>query len=106
MPGCLSGGSSIKQLVVINLLFLPQYSDVGSRTVYLRGSVYLLLKDLAQQVAHGLSNANAPSTITQGMTGKIQGGALQVYGRPSCPRALIIRGRGPYIPIGYTEFCT
>ena len=32
----------------------------------------LLLKHLAQQVEHGLCNANTPSTITQGITGKNQ----------------------------------
>ena len=70
MSGCLFRGSGIKQLVVVNWLFLPHYSDVGSRTVYPRCTVYVLLKHFTQQVAHGLSNANAPSTITQGMTGK------------------------------------
>ena len=76
----MSTGSSIKLFVAIYRL-LPQYSDVGDRTVYSRCTVYVLLKHLTQQVAHGLSNDNAPSTITQGETGKIQGGALQVYGR-------------------------
>ena len=83
MSGCLFRGSSIKLLVLIYRLFLPQYSDVGDRTVYSRCTVYVLLKDFTQQVAHGLYNDNAPSTITQGMTGKIQGGALQVY-MPGC----------------------
>ena len=79
MSGCLFRGSSIKLLVLIYRLILPQYSDVGDRTVYSSCTVYVLLKDFSQQVAHGLSNDNAPSTITQGMTGKAQGGALQVY---------------------------
>ena len=70
MSGCLCGGISTKSLVAICRLFLPQLSDVGGKTVYSRCTVYLLLKHLAQQVAHGLSNANAPPTITQGMTGK------------------------------------
>ena len=78
MSGCFFRGISIKLLVVIYRLFLPQLCDVHSRTVYSRCAVYELLKDLSQQVAHGLCNANAPSTITQGMTGKSQGGALQV----------------------------
>ena len=43
-------------------LLLPQHSDVGDRTVDLCCAVYLLLKHSAQQVVHGLSNANAPST--------------------------------------------
>ena len=76
MPGCLSGGSSIKLLVIVYRLFLPLHSDEGERTVYSRCTVYVLLKHLTQQGAHGLSNDNAPSTITQGMTGKAQGGAL------------------------------
>ena len=59
-------------------MFLPQHSDVVDRTVDSGCTVYVLLKDLTQQVAHGLSNDNAPSTITQGMTGKAQGGAFQV----------------------------
>ena len=70
MIGCLFRGSSIQLLVLIYRLFLPLNSDVGDGTVYSCCTVYLLLKHLAQQVAHGLSNANAPSTITQGMTGK------------------------------------
>ena len=39
----------------------------------------MLLKHLTQQVAHVLSNDNAPSTITQGKTGKIQNSVLQTY---------------------------
>ena len=79
MSGSLLRGSSIKQLVVINWLFLPQYSDVVDRTVDSCCTVYVLLKHLTQQVAHGLSNADAPPTITQGMTGKIQNSVLQTY---------------------------
>ena len=44
MPGCLSRGSSIKLLVVINRLFLPQHCDVSWMTVYSRCTVYFLLK--------------------------------------------------------------
>ena len=58
---------------------MPQHSDVGDRTVYSCCTVYVLLKHLTQQVAHGLCNDNAPSTITQGMTGKIQNSVLQTY---------------------------
>ena len=82
MLGCLSGGSSIKLLVIIYRLFLPLHSDVGDRTVYSRYTVYLLLKHLTQQVAHGLCNVKAPSRITQGMTGKIQNSVLQIYPPP------------------------
>ena len=77
--GCLFRGSSIELMVAIYRLFLPQLCDGDRITVDSRCTVYVLLKDLTQQVAHGLSNDNAPSTITQGMTGKAQGGALQVY---------------------------
>ena len=76
MSGCLFRGSSIKLLVLIYGLFLPQYSDVVDRTVYSCCTVYVLLKDLTQQVAHVLFNDNAPSTITQGMTGKNQNSVL------------------------------
>ena len=79
MCGCLFRGSSIKLLVVICRLFLPQHSDVGDITVDSCCTVYLLLKHFTQQVAHGLSNDNVPSTITQGMTGKTQNSVLQTY---------------------------
>ena len=73
---CFYGGSSIKQLVVIHKLFLPQHADVGSRTVYSRCTVYVLLKHLTQQVAYGLFNDKAPSMITSGMIGKGQNSVL------------------------------
>ena len=77
--GSLFGGSSIKLLVVIYRLFLPQHSEVGSRTVCLCCTVYLLLKHLTQQVAYGLFNDKAPSSITPGMTGKAQNCVLQTF---------------------------
>ena len=51
-------------------LFLPQLCDIDRIAVDSRCTVSVLLKDLTQQVAHGLCNDNAPSMITQGMTGK------------------------------------
>ena len=70
MPGWWSGGNSIKLLVVIYGLFLPQLTDVGDRTVDSRCTVYLLLKHLTQQVACELFSDKAPSKITPGMIGK------------------------------------
>ena len=67
-------------MVAIYRLFLPQLCDVGHMTVYPRCTVYLLLKHLIQQMAHGLCNDNAPPTITQGMTGKILNSVLQTKG--------------------------
>ena len=77
MSDCLLRGSSIKLLVVIYRLFLPQHFDVGQRAVDSCCTVYVLLKHLTQHVAHWLSNDNALSTITQGMTGKNQNCVLQ-----------------------------
>ena len=79
MPGCLFRGGSIKLLVLIYRLLLPQLCDVDRITVDSPCTVYVLLKHLTQQVAHGLCNDNAPSTITQGKTGKIQNSVLQTY---------------------------
>ena len=42
--GCLSGGSSIKWLVVIYWLFLPQHCDVSWKTVYSHGTVLFALE--------------------------------------------------------------
>ena len=46
MLDCLSGGSSIKQLVVIYRLFLPQYCDEGCMTVYFHCTVYSAVETL------------------------------------------------------------